>query len=113
MHVPRVPEAATDPPSSGATWMDIQPAVVQGQPKRNARCAHVYVADIRRTYPAPCEYDDLDIRSEARSTLRLVAWAPWFDKPAVQSDGEHLRSYAGSSGILPGGIPLSCLKSWT
>ena len=53
--VPRVPVAAAAPSSSGAAGMDIQPAVVQGQPQRDDRCSRVYVADVRRTYPAPCE----------------------------------------------------------
>jgi len=113
IRVPRLSEGATDPPSSGVAGMDIQLAEVQGQPERDDRCSRVYVADIRRTFPAPCEYDDLDIRSKSRPTLRLIANAPWFDKPAVQADGEHLRLYANSSGVLPGGIPLGCLKSWT
>ena len=90
--------------------MDIQPAEVQGQTERVDRCARGYVADIRRTFPAPCEYDGLDIQSNARSALRLIASAPWFDKSAVQADGEHLRSYTDSSSLLPGGYPVMLFK---
>ena len=45
--------------------------------------------------------------------MRLIADAPWFDKPAVQADGAHFHLYADASGRIPGRIPLGCLRTWS
>ena len=49
------------------------------------RSAQVTVASLNKLFPAPQDYDDLDIQSSDRTTLKIVGQALWFHKPAIQA----------------------------
>ena len=75
------------------------------------RTEPVTVPGLTRTYPAPSEFDDIDVRDRSRTTITLFAKAPWFHRAAVLHGGVCDR-YADERGMLPGEIHLSALTSF-
>ena len=92
---------------------DVSPAMSGHADDEVDRTARVTVESLNKSFRAPQEFDDLDIQSNDRSTLKVVGLAPWFHKPAVQAADNHLEYYTDPSGYLPDQIHLGCTQAWT
>ncbi len=63
-------------------------------------------------YPAPADFDDVDVLSDDRETLKLVGSASWFDKLAIQLDGVDFAPYIQDGEYLPGQLHIRCFDTW-
>ena len=77
------------------------------------RSVEIHVPQLRKWFPAPDRYDDIDWADRSRYISELWARAPWFDSDALGMDW-LMQRYVDEDGLLPGGIPLAALRteSW-
>ena len=75
------------------------------------RTEPVTVPGLTRTYPAPPEFDDFDVRDRSKTTIIIFAKVPWFHHAAVLHGGVYDR-YADERGMLPGDIHLTALTTF-
>ena len=71
------------------------------QANAEQRSEPVTAPGLTRTYPAPAEFDDIDVRDRSRITITLFSKSPWFHHAAVLHGGVCDR-YADERGMMPG-----------
>ena len=71
----------------------------------------VTVPGLTRKYPAPSEFEEIDVRHRSKTTITLFAKAPWFYRASVLNGGVCDR-YADERGMLPGEIHLTALTTF-
>ena len=115
---PAVAEAVAD------AAVEMLPAERRRSPRRNPpadavppapidRNQAVSFQSLRRSFPAPVEFDDIHIDDRANRVAVLCGRAPWFDYPAVMSPDRAAMAAYAQDGFLPGQVPLTALASWS
>ena len=76
------------------------------------RDTDIFIEEFDCYFTAPSAFDDIDPFSSDSSSV--FSYAPWFDRRVLESEHVNiLEQYVDEENLLPAGIPLESVQTWT